>query len=141
MVECGKEKIGHQQQKKLNSRNMKTTKNFKIVLIPVGLQCDQKVAGHLENLEFKNMAALQYQLFHQFFKDETKPAALPIEILTVEEFKEKNKLATRVIKALDIALSNGLSPYGYNMSEFMDEYNNQVFAGKTDNYWLVYVRV
>ncbi len=120
---------------------MKTPKDFKIILIPVGLQCDQKVAGHLENLEFKNMAALQYQLFHQFLKDETKPAALPIEILTVDEFKEKNKLDTKVIKALDIALSHGLTPYGYNLSEFMDEYNNQVFAGETDKYWFVYVRV
>ncbi len=118
---------------------MKEPKNLRIVLAPVG-QFERKDLENIENSSFKSKAQIVLHLFHLSDLN-NKQGDLKFAILTADEFRDvSNKKTT---KAFDGAMLNinKRSTQCYDLSEFVDEYNNQEFKGNTEKYWIGYVKL
>lgn len=69
-----------------------------------------------------------------------EPFELNIELLTVSSFRRKC-VFTKAAKPFETAIANiRKKKQCYNLSEFMDDFNNQEFGEDTDKYWMGYVR-
>ena len=117
---------------------MKIPKNIRIILTPVG-QSERGDLEHIEGLKFNSQNALAKKL--KVIVGEDK-----FEILTTEEFKTKcafTKAANSFITALEnnSKRQRHTSKDCYDLSEFMDDFNNQEFGGDTDKYWMGYVKL
>jgi hypothetical protein len=120
--------------KTLTYNNMKT-KALKIILIGVeGYELDRKDAEHIQGETFTSEALARTKLINKSF-----PIDTDVRILTPDEFKKT--YSKKVVKAFDIALANEGKSQCYNLNEFMDEFNNQDFGGKTDKDWFTYIYV
>ena len=111
------------------------TKALKIILIGVeGYDLERKDAEHIQGQTFTTEALARTKLINKAFPIDTE-----IRILTPDEFKKT--YSKKVTKSFDIALANEDKSQCYNLSEFMDEFNNQEFGRKTDDNWFTYIYV
>jgi hypothetical protein len=120
---------------------MKEPKNVRIIVVPVG----QMEREDLENIEyscFTSKAQVVNYLFsirRGYMKEEN--VELHPHILTASEFRTQLAFQPAVYKAFNVAMSNVRKrKQCYNLSEFVDEFNNQEFGGETDKYWIGYVK-
>lgn len=119
---------------------MKEPKNLRIVLVPVGLPCDGRIINKLDGEKFKSKGHLQHHLFNEFLKDESKPHDLAIEILTADEFRQFFK-SKKLLDSFDGAMMTPKKRRAMAVNEFMSDFNGQLFKGKTEDYWISYVKI
>ena len=111
------------------------TKTLKIILIGVeGYDLERKDAEHIQGQTFTTEAFNQAYRVNKAF-----PLDSNIRTLTPDEFKKT--YSKKVAKSFDIALANEGKSQCYNLSEFMDDFNNQDFGRKTDDNWFTYIYV
>jgi hypothetical protein len=114
---------------------MKEPKNIRIILAPVcggGRTVSRPVLEQIENTRFNNHNDIMDYLSHN--------SPIGVKILTADEFRKK--LTKVPLSWFNIAMSNVLKKKQcYKLSDFMDEYNDQVWDGKTEDFWMGYVKV
>jgi hypothetical protein len=119
---------------------MKTPKNIRIILVPVG-QLERRDLENMENSSFKSNAQIINALYHKHRISGREENFEP-HVLTVDEFKMQLAFQRKAHKSFVLALSNVRKrTQCYNLSEFMDEFNNEDFGGETDKYWMGYVKL
>lgn len=118
---------------------MKEPKNLRIVLAPIG-EFERIDLESIENSAFKSKAQITLHLF-RLSDINNKHIGLNFIILTADEFRAMSNKKTK--EAFDGAMLNinKRSTQCYNLSEFVDEYNNQEFKGNTEKYWIGYVKL
>jgi len=119
---------------------MKTPKNLRIILIPVG-QIERRDLEGIENSNFKTNADIINCLYHKHQISSSEENFEP-HILTASEFKTQLAFKRKAHESFVLALSNiRRRKQCYNLSEFMDEFNSQEFGGDTDKFWMGYVKL
>lgn len=121
---------------------MKEPKNIRIILVPVE-QMERKDMENIECSSFKSRAQIVNALFHTraLYMQEKSFELRPL-IMTADEFRDVS--GKKVKDAFNGAMLNVRkrnSTQCYGLSEFVDEFNNQEFGGKTNKYWIGYVKL
>jgi hypothetical protein len=112
---------------------MKAPKNLRIILVPVG----RTNRGDLEDIENKQFSS-KNQLARTLCQIAGEATS---EILTPDEFR-KLIVFTKAHRPFNGAMLNiRKRKQCYDLSEFMDEFNNQEFGDDTDKYWMGYVKL
>jgi hypothetical protein len=121
---------------------MKEPKNIRIILVPVG-QIERRDLENIEKSNFKSKAQIVNYLFNtrsSYMKEESfelKPL-----ILTPDEFRKELAFQPKAHKSFSAAMLNVRKrKQCYDLSEFMDEFNNEDFGGETNKYWMGYVKL
>jgi hypothetical protein len=120
---------------------MKEPKNVRIILIPVE-QYERRDLEQSENSSFTSNAQIVNHLFHTrgLYMNGENFELKPL-ILTPSEFR-KLIVFTKAHKPFNVAMANiRKRKQCYNLSEFMDEFNNQDFGEDTDKYWMGYAKL
>jgi hypothetical protein len=118
---------------------MKEPKNLRIILVPVG-QIERRDLENIESNKFKSNADIINAL-HQEHQISSSSEKFEPHILTVSEFR-KMTVFTKVNRSFNAAMANiRKRKQCYNLSEFMDEFNNEDFGGETNKYWMGYVKL
>lgn len=119
---------------------MKTPKNLRIILVPVG-QLERRDLENIQNSNFKSNADIINCLYHMH-RISGRDKNFEPHILTADEFKKQLAFQRRAHNSFMGAMLNiHKRKQCYNLSEFMDEFNNQEFGGETDKYWMGYVKL
>jgi len=119
---------------------MKIPKNLRIVLVPVG-QIERRDLENIENSNFRTNADIINALYHKHQISSSEENFEP-HILTADEFKTQLAFARKAHQSFVLALSNiRKRKQCYDLSEFMDEFNNESFGGETDKFWMGYVKL
>ena len=114
---------------------MSAPKKLRIILLPVG-KTDRKELERIENDMYSSELKLRTHLSQLF-----DCGTINYKVLTADEFK-KELVFTAIYKPFQKAISNiRKRKQCYDLSEFMDDFNNQEFGEETDAYWMGYVRV
>ena len=114
-------------------KTAKAPKNLRIILIPVG----NTNRHDLEDIEGRQFSSENQVARYLGITVGTSKG----QILTPDEFK-KELVFTEIDKPFQKAISNiRKRKQCYDLSEFMDDFNNQEFGEDTDKYWMGYVRV
>jgi hypothetical protein len=112
---------------------MKEPKNIRIILVPIGTS-DRGDLEFIENQKFNSKNLLAKYLKKCAGEDTS-------EILTISEFKKKCAFS-KASNSFDLAIFNiRKRKQCYDLSEFMDDFNNQEFGGDTDKFWMGYVKL
>lgn len=121
---------------------MKEPKNLRIVLAPVG-QFERRDVENIENSAFRSKVQIILHLFHIIDIFQRKGHNNNVfQILTADEFRAiSNKKTKDAFDAAMLNINKRSKTQCYNLSEFVDEYNNQEFKGKTDRFWIGYVKL
>jgi hypothetical protein len=118
---------------------MKEPKNLRIILVPVG-QIERRELENIESNKFKSNADIINAL-HQEHQISSSSEKFEPHILTVSEFR-KMTVFTNLNRSFNAAMANiRKRKQCYNLSEFMDEFNNEDFGGETNKYWMGYVKL
>lgn len=113
---------------------MKEPKNIRIILTPIG-QSNRGDLEKIENSTFNNKNSLVKHLC--IIAGEANS-----NVLTVNEFKMQLAFQSTAHKAFTTAVSNiRKRKQCYDLSEFMDDFNNQEFGGDTDKFWMGYAKL
>ena len=118
---------------------MKEPKNLRIILVPVG-QIERRDLENIESGNFKSHAQIINALYQEHQISSSSEKFEP-HILTVSEFR-KMTVFTNLNRSFNAAMANiRKRKQCYNLSEFMDEFNNEDFGGETNKYWMGYVKL
>lgn len=119
---------------------MNKLKNLCILLINVkGYDLDRETADHIQTEKYPNIQALRDDLS---FRGDVHDDNLKdlVQIMTPGEFLKFHSRSKLIKKSFPFAVKHtGKNSYG--ISEFMDDYNDQIFKGKAQDYWFTYVFV
>jgi hypothetical protein len=119
---------------------MKEPKNLRIILVPVG-QIERRDLENIESNKFKSNADIINAL-HQEHQISSSSEKFEPHILTVSQFSTQLAFQPTAHKAFTTAISNiRKRKQCYDLSEFMDDFNNQEFGGETDKFWMGYVKL
>jgi hypothetical protein len=119
---------------------MKAPKNLRIILVPVG-QIERRDLENIENSNFKTNADIINALYHKHNISSSEGNFEP-HILTADEFRKQLAFQRKAHDSFVGAMLNiRKRKQCYNLSEFMDEFNNEDFGGETNKYWLGYVKL
>lgn len=117
---------------------MKEPKNLRIILVPVG-QIERRDLENIVGSNFKTNADIVNALYHKHNLTSSSEKFEPM-IFTASDFRDV--CGKKVKNAFDGAMLNiRKRKQCYNLSEFMDEFNNEDFGGKTNKYWMGYVKL
>jgi len=118
-------------------KNKMIKKNIRIILLSVaGYDLDKQDLERIQGEKFTHRALAQYELFNRAFPCDTE-----VKVMTPAEFKDFHSRSKKINKDFDIAMKCMGTHCNYGLSEFMDDYNNQIYKGKTEKYWFGYVQV
>ena len=118
---------------------MKEPKNLRIILVPVG-QIERRELENIESNNFKTNADIINALYQKHQISSSSQNFEP-QILTVSEFR-KMTVFSKANRSFNAAMENiRKRKQCYNLSEFMDEFNDEHFGGETNKYWLGYVKL
>lgn len=113
-------------------------KNIRIILIPVR-QIERRDLENIENSNFRTNADIINALYHKHNISSSSENFEPI-IMTPSDFRDVSR--KKVKDAFNFAMANARKrKQCYNLSEFMDEFNNEDFGGETYKYWMGYVKL
>ena len=119
---------------------MKTPKNLRIILVPVG-QIERRDLENIENSNFKTNADIINALYQKHKVSSSEENFEP-HILTADEFRKQLAFQRKAHQAFSEAMLNiRKRKQCYDLTEFMDEFNNEDFGGETNKYWLGYVKL
>lgn len=119
---------------------MKSPKNLRIIIVPVG-QIERRDLENIENSNFKTNADIINALYHKHNISSSEKNFEP-HILTADEFKKQLAFQRKAHDSFVGAMLNiRKRKQCYNLSEFMDEFNNEDFGGETNKYWMGYVKL
>lgn len=114
-------------------KTAKAPKNLRIILIPVG----NTNRHDLEDIEGRQFSSENQVARYLGITVGTSKG----QILTPDEFRRMT-VFTKAQDLFDTAMENIRKiKKCYDLSEFMDDFNNQEFGEDTDKYWMGYVRV
>lgn len=113
---------------------MKEPKNIRIILVPIGTS-NRGDLEQIENSKFNSKNALAKRLC-------IIAGEATSNVLTVSQFSTQLAFQPTAHKAFTTAISNiRKRKQCYDLSEFMDDFNNQEFGGDTDKFWMGYVKI
>ena len=112
---------------------MKDPKSIRIILTPVK-NTDRHQLEDIEGRQFSSENQVARYLGITIGTSQG-------QILSPDEFR-KMAVFTKAQERFDTAIQNFRKrKQCYDLSEFMDDFNNQEFGEDTDKYWMGYVRV
>lgn len=133
---------------------MKTPKNLRIILFPIGGTLERDDAESIENDEFKKETLAKElakalncpiaNISSPWIKTaKSKKEIVPIGdsaiVMTADDFFDTQSKKVRA--SFEKAIENIGKENCYSLSDFSIDYNDEIFGGKTGNYWMTYIKL
>jgi hypothetical protein len=111
--------------------------SLRIILLSVaGYDLDRQDLERIQGEKFTSEALARTTFINGAFPFDTE-----VKILTASEFKKFHSRSKRINKDFDLALKYENTKHNYGLSEFMDDYNDEMYKGKTKDYWFGYIEI